>query len=99
MPVVNRQHLHVASFLRYDCTVMNVPRIAIDQPGWVWRAALGVAAFVVALPLILLVMLAILAATAVFAVLALASTLAGRVRSLFGRSDGRENVRIVARQP
>lgn len=76
---------------------MNVPRIAMDQPGWVWRAALGVAAFIIALPLILLVIFALLAAAAVFGVLALIASVTTRIRTGF-RRDGRQNVRVVVRQ-
>ena len=73
---------------------------SIDQPwgAWVWRAAIGTVAFIIALPLILLELVALLAGAMVFGALALASMLRQRARRVFPRNDGRENVRVIARR-
>ncbi|MHC4447956.1 MAG: hypothetical protein ACYSXF_09280 [Planctomycetota bacterium] len=73
----------------------SVWRLAASQPGW---------------PLLLLALVAILLASAVFAVLALAQRTTERLRGrgrgqgrgrsggVFGRRDGRENVRVIQRR-
>jgi hypothetical protein len=80
---------------------MDRLRIAVDQPGWVWRGAIGVVAFIVLLPIILLVVLALVAGVIVFGALALVAMLVQRARDMLGggsAADGRENVRVVVRR-
>jgi uncharacterized membrane protein HdeD (DUF308 family) len=73
-------------------------RIALDQPGWVWRSAMGVVALIVLLPIVLLVAFAIVVGVIVFGALALCALAAQRLRDLLGAGrDGRENVRVVRR--
>jgi uncharacterized membrane protein HdeD (DUF308 family) len=81
-------------------TMTRLQIMAMDQPGWVWRVALGVVAFIIVLPVILLVMLALATGVMVFGALALASMAARRVRDAFGlaKRDGRENVRVIVRR-
>jgi uncharacterized membrane protein HdeD (DUF308 family) len=84
-------------------TPRRMPRFqitAIDQPGWVWRAAIGVVVFIIALPLIVLVFVALLAGAIVFGMLAAIAMLWQRIRRLLPgvRHDGRENVRVIVRR-
>jgi len=80
------------------CPMSRLQIMAMNQPGWVWRSALGVVALVVLLPLLLLVFLALLAGAIVFGMLAAVTMLVERVRGRLPRHDGRENVRVIERR-
>ncbi len=91
----DRQALHCTA---YDAA-MDRLRIAVDQPGWVWRGALAMVALIVLLPIVLLVIIALVAGVIVFGGLALVAMLLQRARGALGRdNEGRENVRVVIRR-
>lgn len=78
-------------------------RMASKQPGWVSRIAAIAFLLIIGLPILLLVGLAILAAVVVFFVLALVNLVmnivGGWFRGMGPRRDGRENVKVIRRDP
>ncbi len=85
-------------------SVRQVRERLAAQPSWVVRAALITFAFIVILPIVLLVGIALLMALLVLTVLGLVNRLGGlltgRGGSIWRRPDraGRQNVRILPRE-
>jgi uncharacterized membrane protein len=78
--------------------VRSAWQYATNQPSWIARFALTVFLFIIMLPIVALLMIAFLVAVVVFLVLAVANAAISLIRMLVsGRSDGRENVRVVRR--
>ena len=86
--------------IRFELEGSPVPRPGgpVRTPGWIVRATAVAFLLVVALPVILLLMFALLIASVLFGILWLGNRAIGRVRVL-GRSEGRENVRVIRRDP
>lgn len=77
----------------------RVVTVIREQPSWITRVALAVAALTFTAVLLLLVIPAMLLATVVFVVLGLGFRAWVWCRSLFGLDrSGRENVRVMTRQ-
>jgi len=74
-------------------------RFAASQPSWVTRFAVMAFLIVIGIPILLLILLATIAGAVVFTVLALVAAGLARLRNLgSGRSEGRENVRVIQRR-
>lgn len=79
MSIFFRQVVH-----RYTAPGGSAFQFALNQPTWISRFAIAIFAFILVLPLIILIVLALLAALFVFGTLAIVNAVVSLIRSILG---------------